>query len=69
VILEEAPPRAVARETTVPERPLHVLALSARDAESLRTLAERHYDALSTFDDVRIVVSHGECGRAHLRIA
>jgi acyl transferase domain-containing protein/SAM-dependent methyltransferase len=44
VVLEEAPAPAVHQASAQPERPVHVLALSARTGSALRTLATQYRD-------------------------
>ncbi|MEO3928558.1 amino acid adenylation domain-containing protein [Micromonosporaceae bacterium B7E4] len=51
VVLEEAPAEAAAPAgPAVPERPYHVLALSAKSETALRRLAARHHDHLARPD-------------------
>lgn len=42
VIVEEAPPAEAGKEADLPERPLHVLALSAKSPAALKALAESY---------------------------
>jgi acyl transferase domain-containing protein/SAM-dependent methyltransferase len=66
VILEAAPPPAgPAHEMAQPERPRHLLALSARDPASLTELARRHVAALSDAGEVADVCFTAGVGRSH----
>jgi acyl transferase domain-containing protein len=64
VILEAAPP-PVERRTTSAERPLHLLALSARDRASLRVTADRYQSALSGAIEVGDACYTANVGRSH----
>ncbi len=63
VILEEAP-RAEAARPAEHDRPLHILALSARDPSSLAALAERHGAALAEADAADVGFT-ANTGRSH----
>jgi acyl transferase domain-containing protein/SAM-dependent methyltransferase len=68
VILEEAPaPAAAPAVGTLAsrDRPLHLLALGARDPESLRTLATRYEERLAQELDVADVCFSANVGRSH----
>lgn len=64
VILEEAP-RRTREASSAAERPIHILAFSARDEESVRSLAERHVAALDANIDVGAYCQTANAGRAH----
>jgi acyl transferase domain-containing protein len=63
VILEEAPPTpaSLAEE----RRPYHILALSAKDEQALRELAERYVDFLASEPDAHSVCFTSNTGRRH----
>lgn len=65
VVLEQAPPGE--NLPGVPERPLHLLALSARDATALRDLVARYRTLLAGTSDDRIadLCHSANAGRAH----
>lgn len=58
VVLEEAPPQAFDEQPTansgLPERPAHILALSAKTREALVQSAERYLDYLKMHPDVEL---------------
>jgi len=64
IVVEEAPlvPAPVAAAT---ERPLHILALSARDPEALRDLAGRYADRLADAPPIADVCFSANSGRSH----
>jgi acyl transferase domain-containing protein len=69
VILESAPAEAPPADA-LPERPLQVLAISARDAQALRTLVERYRDVLRSWTDgpagtVADLCATANAGRSH----
>jgi acyl transferase domain-containing protein len=66
VILEEAP--SAQRLPVRVERPLHILALSARHEENLRRLAERHCDRItqSPGDLLQDICYTANAGRSHM---
>jgi acyl transferase domain-containing protein/phospholipid N-methyltransferase len=63
-ILEEAPDTHSA-VTEAPDRPLHILALSARDDASLADLARVYEERLTTKADVADVCFTANAGRSH----
>jgi acyl transferase domain-containing protein/SAM-dependent methyltransferase len=63
IVLEEAP--AVPAPIKITDRPLHVLAVSARDDDSLRDLAQRHADRLSADAGIADVCFSANTGRSH----
>jgi acyl transferase domain-containing protein/SAM-dependent methyltransferase len=65
VILEEAPPLPAATAAAEPERPLHLLALSARDETTLAALARRYQTALTSDTPVADACFTANAGRAH----
>ncbi len=64
-VLEEAPPAA--GRAAVPDRPCHLLVLSARDGAALRELAARYADHLAAHPDENLadVCFTASVGRAH----
>jgi acyl transferase domain-containing protein/acyl-CoA synthetase (AMP-forming)/AMP-acid ligase II/acyl carrier protein len=64
VILEEAPISEV--KATEPERPLHILTLSARDEVALQELALRFEEHLATRVDIANIAFTANTGRSHL---
>ncbi|MBI1357394.1 MAG: SDR family NAD(P)-dependent oxidoreductase [Acidobacteria bacterium] len=65
----EAPPEEPAPPTSAPERPRHILALSARHPESLRALAEAHAEKLAqpgaSLPDLAYTANAGRAHWAH----
>jgi acyl transferase domain-containing protein/SAM-dependent methyltransferase len=64
VILEQAP-EFPQPEATDGERPLHVIALSAREPQTLRELARRYEAALTDDMDIADVCHTANAGRSH----
>jgi acyl transferase domain-containing protein/SAM-dependent methyltransferase len=64
VLVEEAPP-APAPVAAAMERPLHILALSARDPGTLRDLAGRYADRLTDDSPLADVCFSADSGRSH----
>ena len=64
VLIEEAPP-SPAPLAAVMERPLHILALSARDSGALRDLAGRYADRLADEPALADVCFSANMGRSH----
>jgi acyl transferase domain-containing protein len=67
VVLEEAPPAAVAKAAM--ERPYHLLTISAKTADGLAALVEKYRARLQAQDDDRLadLCYTANIGRAHLR--
>jgi acyl transferase domain-containing protein len=68
VVLEEAPATVAASDTerSATDRPVHLLALSARSANGLQQLAERYADALGVHNGACADICHtANAGRAH----
>ena len=65
VILEEPPANATDRVPAPVERPLHVLALSARDPAALNDLASRYQQRLAQTQAVADFCHSANVGRAH----
>jgi epothilone polyketide synthase D len=66
VIVEEAPPAALPAAVSSEDRPLHLLALSARSAEALHSLAVAYAGQLATSPEpAGDVVFTANVGRAH----
>jgi len=63
VVLEEAPAQPAL--TTASDRPLHILAFSARNEETLRELAQRHVNGLSVDHAIADVCFTANTGRSH----
>ncbi|AGB20664.1 polyketide synthase family protein [Mycobacterium sp. JS623] len=67
VLIEEAPPQPAAPESDTPERPVHVLPMSARSPEALSELAQRYATWLSAHPDVDLAAAclTAGTGRSH----
>ena len=62
VVVEEPPPMPA--RIAASDRPLHILALSARNEDALRDLAQRYADRLSTDDNIADVCFSANTGRS-----
>ena len=66
VVLEEAP-LAEERDANLPERPEHLLTISAKTETALRELAQRYHTYLATHPNVSLadICFTSNCGRSH----
>ena len=64
-VVLEAPPDVAADESAAVERPRHLLALSARDADTLAELARRYQDVLTPDAPLADLCFTANAGRSH----